>query len=491
MAQVNIDWGMPTANPFALQKPADVAGSFSQGYQTGQENAFQQEQRGWMRDQRNFEMEQRKAKTEAGQMYAAGDLQGAQKRLASAGDIQGAYTIDQHNFERASRSHEMLTKFAGAVSDAKTEAEYDAALDLAQQFGADVSKYRGGEGRDWTRGQRQIQVITNYERQKLKQQLEQAEATLATSRTQQYVNMTPAQRAQAAPTLGLAPDSAEYQAFVATGQFTPKSRFQTIKEGDTVIQLPEKSGDPARVVFGNQQSKADAKFTEQSAELQAKQFDEAVKQVPQAQVTLGRATTMRALSERIGDPNFKNTIAASQIGQALRAAGLPLDNMKDVEIWTAMVNQLVPAQRTPGSGTMSDRDVVLFKESLPMFSATKEGRDFVIKQMEAIAQYDMQRGLIANEAIAGRISRQQAYDRLMALPDPMELYRRATGGSAQQQAQDQQKPQRGGYLDKVTQPRAQTQPPTPTQGQSYTYQGKVYVFKGGNPANPASWEEKQ
>jgi len=172
MAQVNIDWGMPNANPFAMAKSPDIAGSFADGFKTARDNAFQDEQRSWVRDQRQYEVEQRRAQQEAGQLYASGDATGAQKRLAQAGNIDGAYKIDTQNYERATRTHEAMLRFSGLLGDAQTPEEFEAAKKVARQFGANLDQYNDA---DWQRARDRIRLVTNYESQKLKSQLDREE----------------------------------------------------------------------------------------------------------------------------------------------------------------------------------------------------------------------------------------------------------------------------------------------------------------------------
>ena len=201
-------------------------------------------------------------------------------------------------------------------------------------------------------------------------------------------------------------------------------------------EAPQQQFDPARLqrarslwLAGNKSAavealypkpdKGDEKFNERTAELVANQFDETVKAYPRVQTDLGKIAIMKQLSASIGQPGIANTLARSPLGNAARAVGLFPEQMASIESWTAMVSQMVPSQRPIGSGTMSDKDVELFKSSLPMLAATQQGRDFILAQMEAIARYDAERARIANAAITGKATRQKAMDDLMSLPNPL------------------------------------------------------------------------
>ena len=108
-----------------------------------------------------------------------------------------------------------------------------------------------------------------------------------------------------------------------------------------------------------------------------------------------------------------------------------------VEAFDAMISRLVPTQRPPGSGQMSDRDVELFKRSLPQLINTPEGNGLILDTMEAMAQYKRDVGKIANDAVMGTISRADAQQALQALPDPMEAFRRRQDGQSGAQASQQ------------------------------------------------------
>ena len=172
-----------------------------------------------------------------------------------------------------------------------------------------------------------------------------------------------------------------------------------------LTEAPDKDGDKA---YDVEMAKGDAK-----------QVQDMVSSYPGIQQNLGKIGVMRQLSTLIGNPGIGNTIANSRLGQAARAVGLAPEQMATVEGFTAMVNQMVPAQRPPGSGTMSDKDVDLFKNSLANVAQTKEGREFILAQSEAINRYDAARAVIAQDIRARRIGRSQGMDKMMALPNPL------------------------------------------------------------------------
>jgi hypothetical protein len=117
--------------------------------------------------------------------------------------------------------------------------------------------------------------------------------------------------------------------------------------------------------------------------------------------------------------------------QALgNSIGVPIGKgASDAQAASAIIARLVPTQRAPGSGQMSDRDLELFKDSLPKLINTPEGNKMVISTMKAMAQFKMDQARIAAAAMNGQLSRQQAQEALINLPDPMAQFRaRQSGG---------------------------------------------------------------
>ena len=68
--------------------------------------------------------------------------------------------------------------------------------------------------------------------------------------------------------------------------------------------------------------------------------------------------------------------------------------------FNSIVNSLVPEQRQPGSGTMSDRDVELFKSFLPSMMSSPQANKMITAYLRGIAQYQQQKGALAQQALA-------------------------------------------------------------------------------------------
>jgi hypothetical protein len=109
--------------------------------------------------------------------------------------------------------------------------------------------------------------------------------------------------------------------------------------------------------------------------------------------------------------------------------GLKLEGASDVEAAQAIINQLVPQQRQPGSGPMSDADLELFKRSLPRIINTADGNRLILQTLNAIADYDVQRAMIAQDLITGAIDTKEYYSRLNNLENPLALFKQQSVGA--------------------------------------------------------------
>ncbi|MEX0329268.1 MAG: hypothetical protein AB3N07_11145 [Ruegeria sp.] len=91
----------------------------------------------------------------------------------------------------------------------------------------------------------------------------------------------------------------------------------------------------------------------------------------------------------------------------------------NVEALNAAISKLVPLQRPPGSGQMSDRDLQLFRESLPQLVNSPEGNRIIVDTMRGLAEHKRKMGEIASQAMLGQVSREDALEQIYALPDPL------------------------------------------------------------------------
>ena len=111
--------------------------------------------------------------------------------------------------------------------------------------------------------------------------------------------------------------------------------------------------------------------------------------------------------------------------------GINTEGLSELQAARAMINSLVPEQRQPGSGPMSDADLNLFKESLPRIINQPGGNQIIISTMRGIAEYDAQGAQIVQRLRAGEIDRAQAFAELQSRPDPMAQFRQTMGAMPQ------------------------------------------------------------
>jgi hypothetical protein len=164
-------------------------------------------------------------------------------------------------------------------------------------------------------------------------------------------------------------------------------------------------------------------FAKKGAELMAADFSDISVQGRQANRSLGQIAQLESLAGKTG-----GGLSAAAKGLAGNL-GVDIAGMDDIQAFQALVSQLVPQQRPPGSGTMSDADLALFKQSLPRLINQPGGNQKIIRTMKAIAQYDVQLGKLASDALTGRISREEADRKMMELPNPLAEF--SSGGGQQ------------------------------------------------------------
>lgn len=110
--------------------------------------------------------------------------------------------------------------------------------------------------------------------------------------------------------------------------------------------------------------------------------------------------------------------------------GIKTEGSSELEVAEALISQLVPAQRPPGSGTMSDADLALFKRSLPRLINTPEGNKKIISTIRSIADYDIARGDIAAQLQFKEITASEARKAYRALANPLADLGKSSDASA-------------------------------------------------------------
>jgi len=126
--------------------------------------------------------------------------------------------------------------------------------------------------------------------------------------------------------------------------------------------------------------------------------------------------------------------AAAVLKQAAGEYGINTEGLSDIQAAQALINELVPQQRQPGSGPMSDADLALFKQSLPRLVNQPGGNKQILDTMRGITQYQIEMGQIADAVADRAMTPAQAREAIRSLPNPLAQLRGQGGGSGQPQA---------------------------------------------------------
>lgn len=116
--------------------------------------------------------------------------------------------------------------------------------------------------------------------------------------------------------------------------------------------------------------------------------------------------------------------------QALGERGIQTDGLDSIQAAQALINSMVPEQRQPGSGPMSDADLALFKQSLPRLVNSAGGNQQIIGAMRGIAQYDAAGAQIVQQVRAGEMTRAEGMAALQARPNPLETFKATSADAA-------------------------------------------------------------
>ena len=106
--------------------------------------------------------------------------------------------------------------------------------------------------------------------------------------------------------------------------------------------------------------------------------------------------------------------------QAAGNLGIKTEGLDNIQAAQAIINKLVPQQRPAGSGTMSDADLALYKESLPRLINQPGANKEIVRSMKEINRYLIKEGEIASAVLDGKISPAEGRRRLLELGNPIE-----------------------------------------------------------------------
>jgi hypothetical protein len=123
----------------------------------------------------------------------------------------------------------------------------------------------------------------------------------------------------------------------------------------------------------------------------------------------------------------------ASLAQAAGEWGIPTEGLSEIQAAEALINSLVPEQRQPGSGPMSDADLALFKKSLPRIINQPGGNQVILSTMRAIAEYDAEGAAIVQRMRLppddpNYLDRGGAMAALQNRVNPLEAVKAAGGG---------------------------------------------------------------
>lgn len=109
--------------------------------------------------------------------------------------------------------------------------------------------------------------------------------------------------------------------------------------------------------------------------------------------------------------------------------GVETEGLDALQAANAVIEAMVPEQRPPGSGPMSDADVKMFRNSLPGLINSPNGNALIIQTLRDMQNYDMEIGRIADMVVYGPedggdpITPRQARTMMSQVANPMESFR--------------------------------------------------------------------
>lgn len=152
-------------------------------------------------------------------------------------------------------------------------------------------------------------------------------------------------------------------------------------------------------------------FGTTAARTRAQDFSEQVKGASEGRQMLSRLSVLENVT---GDLPSGILGWFSQQGARLNLGS----QATQYQVATALLEQLIPGQRQGMPGAVSDRDVEMFRRSLPQLMASPEGRQMVIDTLKSASEDQVARGRIARDALNRRITAEEAENRMDALPSP-------------------------------------------------------------------------
>ena len=102
--------------------------------------------------------------------------------------------------------------------------------------------------------------------------------------------------------------------------------------------------------------------------------------------------------------------------------GINTDGLDGLQATRALIEKMVPEQRAPGSGPMSDADIGMYRRSLASTINQPGGNALILGTAKAIADYDIKMGEIADQVADRVISPADGRKKIRELENPLSGY---------------------------------------------------------------------
>jgi hypothetical protein len=161
-------------------------------------------------------------------------------------------------------------------------------------------------------------------------------------------------------------------------------------------------------------------FTKKADELAAGRMSEIVTAGQGAQSFMGDINALAEIGKTL--QTGKRAEAMAMVGPFAEAIGIDIEGLGEAEAYEAIIARMAPAMRPPGSGASSDFDAKQFLRSLPALGNSPEGNAIIEQTFTALQQNRMAAMDIANRALSGEISWNEADKRIANLGDPFTAF---------------------------------------------------------------------
>ncbi len=103
--------------------------------------------------------------------------------------------------------------------------------------------------------------------------------------------------------------------------------------------------------------------------------------------------------------------------------GINTEKLDDIQAASALISKMIPAQREPGSGPVSDADLEGFRNSLPRLINQPGGNATIVNTMRGLTQYQIQMGEIADRVANRELTPAEGRVQIANLPNPLSTSR--------------------------------------------------------------------